>query len=58
MAPGTSSRVIDHPKEKIAAALAAWFPFVLFEIHDTIPVLQSLELALTLTKQRAAAMKK
>lgn len=47
----------DHPKEKVAATLAAWAPFVLFELHETIPVTKSLELALAEAKQRAAAMK-
>lgn len=48
----------DHPKEKIAEALPAWSPFVLFELHETIKFPRPLEIGLAVAKQRAAAMKK
>lgn len=47
----------DHPTEKIYEALAAWSPFVTFELHETVKFPKPLEVAVAIWKQRAAMMK-
>ncbi|MGA7922369.1 MAG: hypothetical protein WCA77_00110 [Thermoplasmata archaeon] len=47
----------DHPAEKIYEVLAAWSPWVTFEVHETVKFPKPLEVAVAVWKQRAAMMK-
>ncbi len=41
----------DVTKEQLLAALDAWFPYVTFEVHETIPTTRSLEISLDNAKR-------
>jgi hypothetical protein len=47
----------DHPPEKIFETLAAWSPWVQFELHQTVKFPRPLEISIAIAKQRAAMMK-
>ena len=47
----------DHPPEKILETLAAWSPWVTFEIHQTVKFPRPIEILIGIWKQRAAMMK-
>jgi hypothetical protein len=47
----------DVSAEALAEALAAWSPYVIFEIHQTVKFPKPIEMALAVAKQRAAMMK-
>jgi hypothetical protein len=47
----------DITEEKIHANLIAFSPYVTFELHRTLPTTKSLELAINVSRARAAAMK-
>jgi hypothetical protein len=47
----------DHPPEKILEALAAWSPWVTFELHETVKFPKPIEIAIGIAKQRVAMMK-
>jgi hypothetical protein len=43
--------------ETMQEALAAWFPYVTFELHQTVKFPKPIETAIAVAKQRAAMMK-
>ncbi len=47
----------DHPPEKVLEALAAWSPWVTFELHQTVKFPRPIEIAISIAKQRAAMSK-
>jgi hypothetical protein len=47
----------DLPQEKILETLAAWSPWVTFELHETVKFPRPIEIAIGIAKQRAAMMK-
>jgi hypothetical protein len=46
----------DISAETMQGALAAWFPFVTFELHQTVKFPKPIEAAIAVAKQRAAMM--
>jgi len=47
----------DVSEEKLYADLQAWQPWVLFEVHQTIPFPKGIEINLEVAKARAQMMK-
>jgi len=47
----------DVSAEKLYAELQAWFPYVTFEVHQTVPFPKAIEIGLEVLKARAQMMK-
>jgi hypothetical protein len=47
----------DVSAETMQEALAAWFPFVTYELHQTVKFPRPIEASIAVAKQRAAMMK-
>lgn len=47
----------DLPPEKILETLAAWAPWVTFELHQTVKFPRPIEIQIEIAKQRIAMMK-
>jgi hypothetical protein len=47
----------DVTEEKLYAELQAWWPYVIFEVHQTVPFPKAIEIGLEVLKARAQMMK-
>jgi hypothetical protein len=47
----------DVSEEKLYAELQSWQPYVLFEVHQTVPFPKAIEIGLEVQKARAQMMK-
>jgi hypothetical protein len=47
----------DVSPEALQEAVASWFPYVTFEIHQTVKFPKPIETSIAIAKQRAAMMK-
>jgi hypothetical protein len=47
----------DITEEKLHQRLVAWNPYVIFEVHRTVPTLKSLEMSIGVSRERASALK-
>ena len=47
----------DVSEEKLYADLQAWLPWVIFEVHQTVPFPKGIEISLEVAKARAQMMK-